>query len=104
MCIATPMRLDHVDGIRGLAGAETIDLSLAPEAAAGDWVLVFLGVARRVLDEAEAARILDALDGLAAVMQGRGADLDHLFADLAGREPTLPPHLEAARAAGRKEA
>lgn len=104
MCIATPMRLDHVDGIHGLAGGETVDLSLAPQAVAGDWVLVFLGVARRVLEAAEAARILAALEGLAAVMRGGGADLDHLFADLAGREPALPPHLEAARAAGRKEA
>jgi len=104
MCIATPMRLDRVEGIHGLAGAESIDLSLVPEAVAGDWVLVFLGVARRTLGAEEAAQILAALDGLAAVMQGRAADLDHLFADLAGREPALPPHLEAARAAGRKEA
>jgi len=30
--------------------------------------------------------------------------IDRAFADLAGREPELPPHLAAAYAAGRKEA
>ncbi|MDD3447243.1 MAG: HypC/HybG/HupF family hydrogenase formation chaperone [Zavarzinia sp.] len=104
MCIATPMRLDAVQGIRGLAAGAAVDLTLVPDAAAGDWVLVFLGAARRRLDEEEAGRILAALEGLAAAMRGEAADLDQLFADLADREPTLPPHLEAARAAGLKDA
>jgi len=104
MCIATPMRLNAVDGIIGRAGDATVDLSLVPEARPGDWALVFLGAARRLLDPAEAALVLAALDGLDAIMRGGTADLDHLFADLAGRSPSLPPHLEAARAAGRKEA
>lgn len=104
MCIAMPLCLDRVEGAFGFAGGEPVDLALVPEAGAGDWVLVFLGVARRRLDPAEAAMISAALAGLAAAMAGDGAMVDALFPDLAGREPSLPPHLEAARAAGLKEA
>ena len=44
-----------------------------------------------VLDAHEARLIEDALDGLAAAVEGR--DFDALFADLVGREPELPAHL-----------
>ncbi|MGQ9369494.1 HypC/HybG/HupF family hydrogenase formation chaperone [Azospirillum sp. ST 5-10] len=101
MCIGIPRRLGAVDGIVGRCEDGTVlDLSLLPEARPGDWVLGFLGTARRALDEAEARLIGEALDAVAAAMHGevRG------FADLADREPALPPHLEAARAAGRSEA
>ncbi|TDP46295.1 hydrogenase expression/formation protein HypC [Zavarzinia compransoris] len=98
------MRLDRVEGALGGAGPEAVDLTLVPEARPGDWVLVFLGVARRRLEAAEAGRIAAALSGLAAAMDGRDADIDALFPDLAGRTPSLPPHLEAARAAGLKKA
>lgn len=104
MCIATPRRLDRIEGACGFAGAEAVDLALVPEARVGDWVLVFLGAARRRLDTAEAAQISTALTGLAAAMAGEAAAIDALFPDLAGREPCLPPHLEAARAAGLKDA
>lgn len=104
MCIAVPLRLDSIDGVHGLAAGAPVDLSLVPEACPGDWVLVFLGVARRRLEPAEAAMIAAALDGVAAAMRGDAAAIDDLFPDLAGREPALPPHLEAARAAGLKEA
>lgn len=107
MCIGIPVRLCAVDGAVGKAddgagGSVVLDLSLTPEAAAGDWVLSFLGAARRRLDAEEAALILDALAAVAAV--ARGEACDDAFADLAGRAPALPPHLEAARAAGLKEA
>lgn len=104
MCIAEPRLLLAVEGIVGQSAEGPIDLSLTPEATAGDWVLVFLGAARQRIDAEEAARIADALAGLKAVMAGSAADLDLLFADLAEREPSLPPHLEAARAAGLREA
>ena len=42
-------------------------------------------------DAHEARLIEDALDGLAAAVEGR--DFDALFADLVGREPELPAHL-----------
>jgi hydrogenase expression/formation protein HypC len=103
MCIGIPLRLTAVDGIVGRAeDGSAIDLSLVPEAGPGDWVLGFLGAARHLLEPEEAAQILDALAAMAAALDGEA--LDSAFADLTGREPTLPPHLEAARAAGLTEA
>lgn len=103
MCIGIPLRLTGVDGVVGRTeDGSAVDLSLVPEAAVGDWVLGFLGAARRMLDPEEAAQILDALAAMAAALDGE--TLDGAFADLTGREPTLPPHLEAARAAGLTEA
>ncbi|PTW51377.1 MULTISPECIES: HypC/HybG/HupF family hydrogenase formation chaperone [Rhodovulum] len=99
MCVGEPMRLIAIDGIAGRTeeGA-LIDLSLTPEARVGDWVLTFLGAARDLLDPDEAQKIRAALDGLRAVMAGGSAG--DAFADLEAREPTLPPHLQAALAAG----
>ncbi|PWC34380.1 HypC/HybG/HupF family hydrogenase formation chaperone [Azospirillum sp. TSO35-2] len=103
MCIGIPLRLDAVDGIAGrTADGIAIDLSLLPDTRPGDWVLSFLGAARRALDPDEAAQIRAALAAMAAALEGERDD--DAFADLTGREPTLPPHLEAARAAGRSEA
>ncbi|AWK89712.1 HypC/HybG/HupF family hydrogenase formation chaperone [Azospirillum thermophilum] len=107
MCIGTPLRIVAVDGIVGTAedaaGARVaVDLSLLPEVGPGDWVLDFLGAARRRLEEEEALQIRAALDALAAAMNG--GSFEDGFADLIDREPTLPPHLEAARAAGLTEA
>lgn len=106
MCIGVPMRIRTVDGLAaraddGAGGLAVIDLSLLPEARPGDWVLTFLGAARRRLDPEEAALLIDALSAMAAALRGE-QDAD-AFADLTGRAPTLPPHLEAARAAGRSE-
>lgn len=90
------------DGIAGLArdgeATELVDLSLTPDADAGDWVLVFLGGAREVLTEFEALATRRALDGLRALMSG--GDLGDAFHDLDSRTPTLPPHLQAALDAG----
>lgn len=104
------MRIDAVEGPIALCSAvgrtEQVDLVLVPEAQAGDHVLVFQGTARRLLGAEEARLIAEALDGVAAVMAGAAdaALIDRAFADLAHREPELPPHLAAAFAAGRKEA
>lgn len=105
------MRVEHVDGLAGrcadAAGRiETIDLSLVPQARPGDHVLAFQGAARRLMDADEARLVAEALKGIAALMAGEAdaARLDAAFADLAHREPELPPHLAAAFAAGRKEA
>ncbi|WP_029011323.1 HypC/HybG/HupF family hydrogenase formation chaperone [Azospirillum halopraeferens] len=101
MCIGIPLRLTAVDGVVGRCeDGSAIDLSLLPEARPGDWVLGFLGTARRALDAAEAHLIREALDAVAAAMRGEPC---HLTGPAAGG-PTLPPHLEAARAAGRTEA
>lgn len=102
MCLGVPMRLISRDGIAGLArdGETTVlvDLSLTPDAVAGDWVLIFLGAAREVMAEAEAMANRRALDGLRSLMAGGG--LGDAFADLDDRTPTLPPHLQAALDAG----
>ena len=105
MCVGIPLRLLRVEGIAGHAepaaagGVELVDLSLVPEARAGDWVLCFLGTAREVIDAETARRIAAALAGLHAVMAGH--DPGAAFADLEARDPALPPHLQAALDAGR---
>ena len=81
---------------------ETLDLALTGPVPVGAYVLGFLGAAREVLTPEQAADIARALRGLAAVMNG--GDLGDAFADLENREPQLPPHLEAARRAGRATA
>jgi hydrogenase expression/formation protein HypC len=99
------MRVLRVDGIaahatEGPGAPETlVDLSLTGPVAPGTWVLTHLGAAREVLDPDTAAQIAEAVEALRAVMGG-AHDLGSAFADL-DREPSLPPHLEAARAAGR---
>ena len=105
MCVGIPMRILSVDGIAATAtdGREVsrIDLSLLGDLAPGTWVLTFLGTARDIIDEDQAARIGAALDGLRAVMAG--GDPGDAFADLDARTPALPPHLQAALDAGRSQ-
>jgi hydrogenase expression/formation protein HypC len=97
MCLGIPMEIISMDSLaaRCRAGGEVhlVDLSLLPEAQPGDHVLTFLGTGRRLLDAQEARLIAQALDAVAAAMNGQAADIEHAFADLIGREPTLPAHL-----------
>lgn len=103
MCLGLPMRLITKDGNKGRAlyqGAEeNVDLSLTPEAATGDFLLVFLGAAREVISEDFARDVEAAHAALLSVMNGGDANAG--FADLVNREPELPPHLQAAFEAGR---
>ena len=103
MCVGLPLCIRSIDGIAATAtnGQETelIDLSLAPEARPGYWVLTFLGAAREIISADEAHKITAALNGLRAVMQGGGPG--DAFADLEAAGPQLPPHLQAALDAGR---
>ncbi|MGP3697594.1 HypC/HybG/HupF family hydrogenase formation chaperone [Rhodobacter sp. NSM] len=102
MCVGDPLHLLSVEGIAGTASdgerISLIDLSLVPDARAGDWVLCFLGTAREIIAADEAARIAEALAALRSVMAGGG--VGDAFADL-DRPPSLPPHLQAALDAGR---
>lgn len=102
MCVGVPLLLTSVQGIVGRAldgdRPETVDLSLTPDAKPGDWVLNFLGTAHAILPEDEALKIRAALNGLASLMHG--GTLGDAFADLEARTPELPPHLQAALAAG----
>ncbi len=106
MCVGIPMQVLSVDGIAATctdgSRHELVDLSLTGPVPVGGWVLNFLGAARSVLDETEARQIRAALSGLNALMAG--GDLGNAFADLEARPPSLPPHLEAARAAGKTQA
>ncbi len=103
MCLGIPMQITSAEGIAAQAtdGTQThvIDLSLTGPQAPGTWVLTFLGAAREVLDPEEAKKITAALTGLQSLMEG--GTLGDAFADLEARAPSLPPHLEAARAAGK---
>jgi hydrogenase expression/formation protein HypC len=106
MCVGIPMRVISVDGIaaRATDGEDEalIDLTLTGAVVPGTWVLTHLGAAREVLDEAEALKIAAAVRALKSIMAGGG--MGDAFADLEARAPTLPPHLHAARAAGKTTA
>lgn len=96
MCLGIPMQVIEADnGTSALCddrGTPTqIDLALVGEVARGDWLLVFTGAAREVLDAARAREILDAIAALEAALDGR-YDPAAFFADL-DREPQLPEHL-----------
>jgi len=65
---------------RGRNGEEIVNMMLIGPQPVGTWVLNFLGSAREVLTEAEAASIDRALDGLSAIMSGEEiADMNHYF-------------------------
>ena len=67
----------------------------------GTEVLVHVDMAVRVVDAQEAILLRDAITGLIAAQ--RGEDFEHLFADLIGREPELPPHLRPGGASAPEE-
>jgi hydrogenase expression/formation protein HypC len=96
MCIGIPMQVVAVEGTAVLCERpgerRTLDGALLGPLAAGTWVLAHRGAAVRVLSADEAAQTTAALDMLATLLAG-GSDIDAGFADLVGREPTLPAHL-----------
>ncbi len=100
MCIGIPMQIvepgPHFSVCHGSGETRTIDMALVGEQPAGTWVLVFLDAAREVITAGDAAKIGDALKALSLVLQGE-TSVDHLFADLVGREPELPDHLKPRR-------
>jgi len=70
MCLAVPGRILSIDGDDPLLRAGRVDfagiqkrvnLSYVPEANVGDYVLVHVGFAISIVDEAEAAQVLDYL-------------------------------------------
>jgi len=95
MCLGVPMRVVGGDDVTALCerrgAVEPVSLLLVGAVAVGTPVLVHLGTVVRVLDEEEARQISDALDGLAAALDGQ--PFEHLFADLIDREPVLPEFL-----------
>ena len=98
MCIGLPMQVVEPRGryalCRSGSDLRTVDMILVGEQLPGTHVLVFLDAARDVMTADEAKKTADALTALSLVMQGE-TSVDHLFADLAGREPELPSHLKS---------
>lgn len=96
MCVGLPYRIEEAGfgfaRATGRNGDATIDTRLVGAVEPGEWVLTFLGAAREKISEAEARQIENALEAVGRAMAGE-TDLDHLFADLVGRQPQLPDHL-----------
>ena len=97
MCMGIPCRVVDCRGWTALCdgpdGPASIDLALVGPQAPGTWLLTFLGAAREVISAERAAQVSDALAALQAALAGDTDRIDALFADLVGREPTLPEHL-----------
>lgn len=98
MCLGIPMRIVECDDFSALCErrGETrrVSMLLLGRQEVGALVLVHIDSAVRLLDQAEARQIDDALDGVAAALNGE--NFDHLFADLVNREPQLPDFLRPA--------
>ena len=96
MCIGTPMQVVEMRESFALCEAdgkqEMVDMMLVGDQPKGTWILNFLGSAREVLSPEYAKQVRQALSAIGDIMQG-DEQIDHLFADLVGREPELPPHL-----------
>lgn len=95
MCLGFPMEVISGDDAQALCARKgermLVSMMLVGKQPQGARVLVHLGAAVRVLDEAEADMIDAALDGLSAALNGE--NFEHFFSDLVGREPELPEHL-----------
>jgi hydrogenase expression/formation protein HypC len=97
MCIGLPMQvIESRPGevlCRGMGEQRQVDTLLVGDQPVGSWLLVFLDSAREVISPQQALQISQALTALKLATRGV-SDLNHLFADLAEREPTLPAHLQ----------
>lgn len=71
MCLAIPMRITAVDGsVATIAAAgleQRCSVTLVPEAAVGDYVLVHAGFAISLIDEDEALETYDLLREIVAL-------------------------------------
>ena len=103
MCLGIPMQVVELAAARALCRwadeVRWVDTRLIAAPALGDWLLVFVDVAREVLSLERATQIQDALNALRAVEQGDFAALAACFADLQ-QEPQLPAHLRPATRTG----
>ncbi|MBR0781031.1 HypC/HybG/HupF family hydrogenase formation chaperone [Bradyrhizobium iriomotense] len=95
MCLGVPMTIVETDGVSALCEfrgeQRRVSMLLLSNPPVGAKVLVYIDTAIRLLDEAEARLIADAIEGLGAALNGE--DCDRFFADLIDREPQLPEHL-----------
>ena len=97
MCIGLPMQVIHAGSgravCRGMGQQREVDTLLVGDQPAGSWLLVFLNSAREVVSAERARQVTEALTALELAVQGE-TQVEHLFADLIDREPTLPAHLK----------
>lgn len=65
MCLAVPARIQSVIGHEAVVETtgitKTIDVSLTPTAKPGDWVIVHVGFALQIIDDAKAQETLAAM-------------------------------------------
>lgn len=65
MCLAIPAKVLSVEGTRAvceMTGVQKdIDISLTPEVEPGQWVIVHVGFALQIIDEAKAEATLQAM-------------------------------------------
>ncbi len=96
MCVGIPMQvISSEDGMaecEGRGRRERLNAMLIGAVVPGAWILAYNGSAVREMTADEAQQTNHALDALDAARHG--GDIDGFFADLVGREPTLPPHLK----------
>jgi len=78
MCLAVPGRILEVEGTTGRVDFNGVsreaDLTLLPDAEAGDYVLVHAGFAIQRLDEAEAKETLKLFGELAEALEKEDAE------------------------------
>jgi hydrogenase expression/formation protein HypC len=102
MCLGIPMRVVQSSElsalVEGRGERREVSLLLTGPQPPGTPLLVHVSTAVRVLDEAEVPLLEQALDGLAASLEGR--PFEQHFADLIGRTPELPEHLRPPSSGG----
>jgi len=78
MCLAIPMKLLEMQGVRGtveLGGVrKEIMLTLTPDARIGDYVIIHAGYAIEILNEEEAQQTLDLLREISEIPADGTAD------------------------------
>ena len=69
MCLAVPARIQSIVGHEAVVETtgitKTIDVSLTPTAKPGDWVIVHVGFALQIIDDAKAQKTLAAMAAVA---------------------------------------
>lgn len=69
MCLAVPARIQSVIGHEAVVETtgitKTIDVSLTPTAKPGDWVIVHVGFALQIIDDAKAQETLATMAAVA---------------------------------------
>jgi hydrogenase expression/formation protein HypC len=75
MCLAVPVKIVSVEGNQAevdIGGVgRKVDISMTPEAKAGDYVLLHTGYAINILDEAEAQETLSLLERMVEADEGQ---------------------------------